>query len=114
MINHIVLIKFKPGVKESDIEDLEKHMDDLPNSIAEIHSYEFGRDIVRSERSYDFGLVSLFANTEALSRYQIHPDHLVLVEKLKGMCDSLITVDFEGSDLSSLKDKIPESDPIDW
>jgi len=36
MINHIVLLKFKPEVKESDIEDLEKHMDNLPNSIAEI------------------------------------------------------------------------------
>jgi len=114
MINHIVLIKFKPGVKQSEIEDLEKHMDDLPNSITEIHSYEFGRDVVRSERSYDFGLIALFANTQALSRYQVHPDHLVVVEKLKSICHSMITVDFEGSDASSLKEKPPESDLIDW
>ena len=76
MTNHIVLMKFKPEVNESDIEDLEKHMDDLPNSITEIHTYEFGRDVVRSERSYVFGLIALFTNTEALSRYQIHPNHL--------------------------------------
>ncbi len=114
MINHIVLLKFKPEVKKSHIEDLEKHMDDLPNSIAEIHSYEFGRDVVRSERSYDFGLIALFANTEALSRYQVHPDHLVVVEKVKNMCNSIITVDFEGSDASSLKEKVPKSDLIDW
>jgi len=114
MLNHIVLLKFKSGVKKSDIEDLEKHMDDLPNSITEIHSYEFGRDVVSSERSYDFGLIALFANTEALSRYQVHPDHLVVVEKVKNMCDSIITVDFEGSDASSLKGKTPTSDLIDW
>jgi len=114
MINHIVLLKFKPGVKESDIEDLEKYMDDLPNTIAEIHSYEFGPDVVQSERSYDFGLIALFANTEALSRYQVHPDHLVVVEKVKNMCDNIITVDFEGSDANSLKEKIPKSDLIDW
>jgi len=109
MINHIVLLKFKPEVKESDIEDLEKHMDDLPNSITEIHTYEFGRDVVCSERSYDFGLIALFANTEALSRYQVHPDHLVVLEKVKYMCNSIITVDFEGSDASSLKEKVPGS-----
>ena len=114
MLNHIVLLKFKSGVKKSDIEDLEKHMDDLPNSINEIHSYEFGRDVVSSERSYDFGLIALFANTEALSRYQVHPDHLVVVEKVKNMCNSIITVDFEGSDASSLKGKTPTSDLIDW
>jgi len=113
MINHIVLMKFKPGVKDSEIDDLEKHLDDLPNSIAEIHSYEFGRNVVHSERSYDFGLISLFANTEALSRYQVHPDHLVVIEKVKNICNNIITVDFEGTDASSLKDKMPESDLSD-
>ena len=114
MINHVVLLKFKPEVKEDDIENLEKLMDNLPNSITEIHSYEFGRDVVRSDRSYDFGLVALFANTEALARYQVHPDHLVVLEKVKNMCNSVITVDFEGLDLSSLRKKTPESDRIDW
>ena len=114
MITHIVLMRFKPGVKDSEIDDLEKHLDDLPNSITEIHSYEFGRDVVRSERSYDFGLISLFANTEALSRYQVHPDHLVVIEKVKNICNNIITVDFEGTDASSLKEKIPESDLSDF
>jgi hypothetical protein len=113
MISHIVLLKFKPGVKESTIDDLEKLLDDLPNKITEIHSYEFGRDVLQSERSYDFGLIALFANTEALSRYQVHPDHLVVIEKLADMCDSIITVDFEGTDASSLKGKTPEADSID-
>ncbi len=30
------------------------------------------------------------------------------------MCYSIITDDLEGSDASSLKEKVPESDLIDW
>ena len=95
MIQHIVLLKFKPGVTDADIDALEESMNALPNAIVEIHSYEFGRDIVGSERSYDFGLVSLFANMEAVNRYQAHPEHLKLLDQIKTLCDSVITVDFE-------------------
>jgi hypothetical protein len=75
MLNHVVLLKFKPGVSNSEIEALEKMLDDLPNKITEIHAYELGRDVTRSEKSYDFALVSLFANTIALERYQQHRQH---------------------------------------
>jgi hypothetical protein len=103
-------MKFKAGIKEADIVDLEKSLDDLPNRIVEIHSYEFGRDIIQSERSYDFALVSLFANTDSLKRYQNHPDHLAVVAKLKRLCDSILTVDFLGTDASDLKDSPSEGD----
>jgi len=102
MINHLVLLKFKSGVTESDIEELEKMLDDLPNKITEIHLYEFGRDIIRSQRSFDFALVSLFANIEALERYQQHRQHLPVLKKIKQMCENVATVDFEGSDAGSI------------
>jgi hypothetical protein len=101
MINHVVLMKFKPEASPADIEDLERSLDDLPNKIIEIHSYEFGRDLVRSERSYDFALVSLFANLRTLDRYRKHPLHLKVLEKIRNLCDDLVTVDFEGSDAGS-------------
>ena len=108
MINHVVLMKFKPGVSEEDIRDLEKSLDQLPNKIMEIKMYEFGRDMLHSERSYDFALVSLFSNLQALERYQKHPDHLPVVEKVKSMCESVITVDFAGSDSDSTSAGPPE------
>ena len=101
MITHVVLLKFKSEVSDAQIEELTKSLDELPNKITEIHSYEFGRDLVRSERSYDFALVSLFANLEALKRYLKHRDHLPVAEKIQNMCDSVITVDFEGPDTGS-------------
>ena len=81
MINHVMLTKFKSGVSAVDIEELERMLDDLPNRITEIHTYEFGRDLTRSARSYDFALSALFANPEALDRYQSHPRYLPIAKK---------------------------------
>lgn len=110
MINHVVVLKFKSGITESDIEELEKMLDDLPNKITEIHLYEFGRDIIRSQRSFDFALVSLFANIEALERYQQHRQHLPVLKKIKQMCENVATVDFEGSDAGSIDTDRPTWD----
>ena len=107
MLNHVVLMKFKPDVTDAQIEALQAMLDDLPNKITEIQTYEFGKDVVQGERSYDFGLVSLFANTDTLRRYQTHPEHLEVLKTLKAMCESVITVDFFGTDAGSLKDHAP-------
>ena len=107
MINHVVLAKFKPGVGKADIEELERMLDDLPNKITEIHTYEFGQDLIRSATSYDFAIVALFANLETLDRYQTHPQHLPVVKKIREICDDVVTVDFEGSDAGSTEIERP-------
>ncbi|MGB5617080.1 MAG: Dabb family protein [Desulfobacterales bacterium] len=105
MLNHVVSMKFKSGVTEAEIDDLEKSLDELPNSVVEIQMYEFGRDVLHTERSYDFAIVALFSNEEALRRYQKHPEHLKVLEKIKKLCESVIAVDFFGTDAGDFKDK---------
>jgi hypothetical protein len=95
MIKHIVFMKFKKGVTDKDIAELEKLMAGLPGRIPEIKEYQFGRDIVRSERSYDFALVSAFDDLEALKRYQPHPDHQPVLAKVKEMSEAILAVDFK-------------------
>ena len=102
MLNHIVLMKFKPEVSEAQIVDLERALDDLPNRIVEIHTYEFGRDVVHSGRSYDFALVSAFANLEALGRYQKHPAHLKVLQQIQAMVAEVAAVDFETRQLNPI------------
>lgn len=97
MIHHLVMLKFKPGVEEGQIDALESLLEDLPNKIIEIHLYEFGRDLLQSDRSYDFGLSALFANLEALDRYQKHPEHLKVVEIIRAISNDVIIADFNGS-----------------
>ena len=102
MLTHVVLLKFNSAVEDSDINELENMLDDLPNKISEIHSYEFGRDIMRAPGSYDFALVSLFANPEALERYKQHRHHQPVLKKIKQICHTVATVDFQGSDAGSV------------
>lgn len=94
MIKHVVMLKFKKDVQESGIGELEKKLGALPGVIPEIKSYEFGRDIVRSERSYDFALVSVFKDTESLKIYQVHPRHQEVLKTVKDLCESVIVADF--------------------
>ena len=103
MINHVVLIKLKAGVKDADIDALETSLDDLPNRIVEIQAYEFGRDLLHTARSYDFALVALFANLEAVQRYQEHPAHLKVLQTINRLSESIFTVDFEGTDAGKIK-----------
>jgi hypothetical protein len=95
------MLKFKSDVQEADIKELEEMLDDLPNKITEIHSYEFGRNVIHSPKSFDFALVSLFANDIALKRYQEHRQHLPVLKKIKPLCETVATVDFQGSDAGS-------------
>ena len=94
MLKHVVFFKFRGGIGEAEIEDLEKGLAALPSAIPEILSYEFGRDVVQSERSYDFALVSLFKDLESMQRYQNHPEHQVVLKIVNELCESVMAVDF--------------------
>jgi len=110
MINHVVLAKFKPGIGQADIEELERMLDDLPNKVTEIHTYEFGQDLIHSAKSYDFAIVALFANLETLDRYLTHPQHLPVVKIIQESCENVVTVDFEGSNAGSIDIERPAWD----
>lgn len=94
MIKHLVLLKFKENIAEEKIVMLEEMLGHLPSVIPEINGYLYGRNVIFSARSYDFALVSDFEDLEALKRYQVHPEHLKVVEHLHSVCDSIILVDF--------------------
>ncbi len=95
MLKHVVFMKFKTGVDELQIEDLKGSLGSLPGKIDEIIGFEFGPDILKSERSYDFALIATFTDLDSLKRYQAHPDHIPVIQKVRSLCDSILVVDFE-------------------
>lgn len=95
MIRHIVFFKFKADATEAQILDLEEGLKGLPALIPEIRGFEVGRDVLRSERSFDLGLVSTFDDLDALQRYQVHPDHQVVVAKVRQIAEKVVAVDYE-------------------
>ncbi len=94
MLKHLVLMKFKPGAAEADIADMENGLASLPGEISEIRGWSFGRDL-RVERTFDFALVSDFADFEGLGRYRVHPKHVVVLQKVRALCETIQAVDFE-------------------
>ena len=95
MLKHVVFFKFKPETTEDQIDQLIDGLAALPAVIGEIREFVFGRDVVKSDRSYDFGLVSLFDDLAAMQRYQVHPDHQLVVAHVRQICSSVVAVDFE-------------------
>lgn len=95
MLKHVVFFKFKPEAEEAGIADLEKSLRALVGPIPEIREFLLGRDVVRSERSYDLALISAFDDLAAMNRYQVHPAHQAVVAKVKALCAGVVAVDFE-------------------
>ena len=94
MLTHIVLFKFKPETTDEETARLEAGLKGLPALIGDIREFRVGRDVIRSERSYDLGLVSAFDDLAALQRYQVHPAHQQVVTLVKAFCAGVVAVDF--------------------
>lgn len=94
MLKHVVFLKFKSDISDADIEDIEKGLASLPARIPEIKRYEFGRDILHTERSYDFALISEFEDQDAMNRYQTHPYHFAVLNKIRMLSENIVAVDF--------------------
>jgi hypothetical protein len=94
MLRHVVLFRFKAGTPEEARADLQKSLQALAGKIEEIRAFEVGRDVIRSERSYDLALVSSFDDLDALQRYQVHPEHQAVVAKVRQLCDSVVAADY--------------------
>ena len=95
MLTHVVLFKFKPEANAAQQAHLEAQLRGLPAVIAEIREFRVGRDLLRSERSYDLALVSAFDDLAAMQRYQLHPAHHEVVALVKTLCAGVIAVDFK-------------------
>ncbi len=98
MIKHVVMFKFKSSTADDDISRMEKGLSALPGLIPEIRQYELGRNVVHSDRSFDFGLVAGFDDLDALQRNSRHPRHHELLKLINEICDSIRSFDFESNE----------------
>jgi hypothetical protein len=95
MITHIVCWKYKP---ETDAKAREEHIErlrSLPDVVLGIESFSVGADILHLERSFDTGLVAVFAGRAELDRYTDHPEHQKVAALGKQIAVKAVSVDFE-------------------
>jgi hypothetical protein len=94
MLIHIVCWKYKD---QTDTEARDNHRDRLralKALIPEIRSFDVGSDILDLDRSFDTGLVAVFAGREELDAYTVHPEHQKVAALGKEIAEKVVSVDF--------------------
>ncbi len=94
MLTHIVVWKYKDEITEEQREDHRNQLKNLPNVIENIESFSVGADVLHLDRSYDTGLVAVFADKEALDAYTIHETHQQVAKIGKEIAAHAVSVDF--------------------
>jgi Lhr-like helicase len=73
VIQHIVLVKWKPGTDEEQVLSAFAQARHLPNEIAGVESIVIGRNRGNQEHGFTHALIVRLADEEALGRYLDHP-----------------------------------------
>ena len=94
MVVHLVCFKYKTDV---DHQARASHRDRLRGlaKLDGILDLKVGEDFVRSERSYDTGLMVILKDKAALSGYRDHPEHVPVAQFGVTLCTSIVAADFE-------------------
>jgi len=94
MIVHIVMFKFKDENKALNIARVQKRLMKLEELIPSLKMMEVGVNFNESPRAFDLSLYSTFETEEDLEAYQVHPEHLQVVELIKEVTIESKVVDY--------------------
>ena len=92
MLVHIVLARF-PNAGDAD--EAARRLGELPSKIDVIRSMSFGKDVLRSQRSYDLGWIIELDSLEDLETYTVHPAHQEVAQWITEHRSDIAVVDFE-------------------
>lgn len=99
MIKHVVLFKLKEFENEDQkavVRNKIKHaLESLKDKIEELKYIEVGQNHQLNSASFDICLITHFETLGDLEAYQIHPEHLKVVEVVKANVSARAVVDFE-------------------
>ena len=93
MVKHIVVYTLKEGVeKEAAVEKIASLLEPLVGKIEGLLWMEVNATY---QGDVDYVLYSEFESQEALSAYQVHPDHLATKEQFADLIDKRTCADYE-------------------
>ena len=95
MLTHVVIWKYHVAVPQASREDHVARLRSLSTIVPGIESFSVGFDRLHLPRSYDTGLVAVFADRTTLDAYTVHPDHVKAAEFGRSLSDVVASVDFE-------------------
>jgi hypothetical protein len=95
-IRHLVLFRFKPQATAAEVDAIVLAFAALPARIAEVTSFEWGRDISPEglAKGYTHCFQLTFADAPARDRYLVHPAHHAFVAGLQPALDEALVIDY--------------------
>ncbi len=94
-IEHMVWIKFKPGVGQ---ERQKQHMENLAalaETVPAIQAIRVGENFTDRAKGFTHGLIVTVATREDLPRYLNHPDHVKAAAPMKQDAEEVMAMDIE-------------------
>jgi len=96
MVKHIVIWKLKHENCEENKQTFKKMLVGLDGRVPSLVDIEVGlKGDSSPENNHDVVLVTSFKSWDDLDAYQVHPEHLEVVEFAKMVVDSRSAVDYE-------------------
>jgi Stress responsive A/B Barrel Domain len=94
MLTHIVVWKYRNDVEQLAREEHVSLLRRLAGIILEVQSLSVGFDTLFLPRSYDTGLVVVFADRAGLDAYTVHPEHVKVADFGRSISEHVVSVDF--------------------
>lgn len=95
MLTHIVIWKYADETTAAEREEHVAMLRRLPSVIPNLNNFSVGSDVLGLPRSYDTGLVAIYADRAALDAYTVHPEHVAVADFGKRVSAHVASVDFE-------------------
>jgi hypothetical protein len=96
-VKHIMLLKFKEGTPQEQINNIFDNVLDITESIAGIEDYVSGPNMSTEGLAHGFthGLIMTFSDAAARDAYLPHPEHERVKAMIEPLVDAVLVIDFE-------------------
>lgn len=97
MIKHIVMMRLKEigaQEKKEQLEIIKLELEALSGKVPSLKAMEVGLNFSKRDTAFDLVLVSIFDDEEGLKEYAIHPEHLKVLDYLKGKLETTAVTDY--------------------
>lgn len=85
MFHHIAMFRFRPEVPAETVGSIRERLLRLPETIDSIRDYRVGRDLGLSDATWDMVVVAGFEDEAGYRAYSTHPDHVPIVDEIRGL-----------------------------
>ena len=96
MLIHVVLMRLRPGIAESALDELVCRVGDLTESVAGPDSCVVGANVTEEPLSqeFEFGFVLRFPDHAQLDAYHVNPAHLPVSLAIRDLARTVLVFDF--------------------